>query len=196
MWDNRATKRNPKAPDFKCRKPGDQCDGVIWPPRAEGDAGPVNTGPAAADVPPCPKCKGVMWDNRQQNAERLAKGEKQRPDFACKDRQNCDGVIWPPRDANAPGAAATDDTKIVAPKAGEPACPKCGNAMWDNRVGKKNHKGPDFKCKRKTACDGVIWPPKDGEKSPYAAAAAPAQSSGSSAPSASSLNIADGDIPF
>ena len=31
MWDNRATKRNPKAPDFKCRDRG--CDGVIWPSR-------------------------------------------------------------------------------------------------------------------------------------------------------------------
>jgi hypothetical protein len=31
MWDNRASKRNPKAPDFKCRSRA--CDGVIWPPR-------------------------------------------------------------------------------------------------------------------------------------------------------------------
>ena len=29
VWDNRATKRNPKAPDFKCRDRS--CDGVIWP---------------------------------------------------------------------------------------------------------------------------------------------------------------------
>lgn len=28
MWDNRASKRNPKAPDFKCRAAG--CDGVVW----------------------------------------------------------------------------------------------------------------------------------------------------------------------
>jgi hypothetical protein len=32
MWDNRLTKRNPKAPDFKCRDRS--CDGVIWPPKA------------------------------------------------------------------------------------------------------------------------------------------------------------------
>lgn len=48
MWDNRLTKRNPKAPDFKCRDRS--CDGVIWPPRgakpADGDA------PAAAPVEP------------------------------------------------------------------------------------------------------------------------------------------------
>lgn len=31
VWDNRATKKNPKAPDFKCRDRS--CDGVIWPPR-------------------------------------------------------------------------------------------------------------------------------------------------------------------
>jgi Rad52/22 family double-strand break repair protein len=29
MWDNRATKRNPRAPDFKCRDRA--CDGVVWP---------------------------------------------------------------------------------------------------------------------------------------------------------------------
>lgn len=33
-WDNRATKRNPKQPDFKCKDKG--CSGVIWPPRTGG----------------------------------------------------------------------------------------------------------------------------------------------------------------
>jgi hypothetical protein len=37
MWDNRLTKRNPKAPDYKCRDRN--CDGVIWPPRAGGAPG-------------------------------------------------------------------------------------------------------------------------------------------------------------
>ena len=32
MWDNRVSKRNPKAPDFKCRSRS--CDGVIWPSKA------------------------------------------------------------------------------------------------------------------------------------------------------------------
>jgi hypothetical protein len=31
MWNNTLTKRNPRAPDFKCRDRS--CDGVIWPPR-------------------------------------------------------------------------------------------------------------------------------------------------------------------
>ena len=48
MWDNRLSKRNPKAPDFKCRNRS--CDGVIWPPRA-GSAGtkPEATNVALAD---------------------------------------------------------------------------------------------------------------------------------------------------
>jgi hypothetical protein len=48
VWDNRLTKRNPKAPDFKCRDRS--CDGVIWPPKgekAEPTAQPTET--AAAD---------------------------------------------------------------------------------------------------------------------------------------------------
>jgi hypothetical protein len=37
MWDNRLTKRNPKAPDYKCRDRN--CDGVVWPARATGSQG-------------------------------------------------------------------------------------------------------------------------------------------------------------
>ena len=37
MWDNRLTKRNPKAPDFKCRDRS--CDGVVWPAKASGRQG-------------------------------------------------------------------------------------------------------------------------------------------------------------
>ena len=33
MWDNRVTKRNPRAPDWKCRNRS--CDGVIWPATGE-----------------------------------------------------------------------------------------------------------------------------------------------------------------
>jgi hypothetical protein len=41
-WDNRLTKRNPKAPDYKCRDRS--CDGVIWPPKT------ARNEPAAATV--------------------------------------------------------------------------------------------------------------------------------------------------
>jgi len=46
MWDNRLSKRNPKAPDFKCRDRS--CDGVIWPPR---DGAARNAAPTATDEP-------------------------------------------------------------------------------------------------------------------------------------------------
>jgi hypothetical protein len=41
MWDNRLTKRNPRAPDYKCQNRS--CDGVIWPAKPtvvapDGDA--------------------------------------------------------------------------------------------------------------------------------------------------------------
>ena len=45
MWDNRLSKRNPKAPDFKCRNRS--CDGVIWPPR---NAAPVNNDESSSDL--------------------------------------------------------------------------------------------------------------------------------------------------
>ena len=47
MWDNRLSKRNPKAPDYKCRSRS--CDGVIWPVRA--GATTSKTEPAEAPVP-------------------------------------------------------------------------------------------------------------------------------------------------
>ena len=36
MWDNRLTKRNPKAPDYKCQNRS--CDGVVWPAKVAGSA--------------------------------------------------------------------------------------------------------------------------------------------------------------
>lgn len=48
VWDNRLTKRNPKAPDWKCRDRS--CDGVIWPPKEPPSAMPRRPG----DEPPHP----------------------------------------------------------------------------------------------------------------------------------------------
>ena len=45
MWDNRLTKRNPRAPDFKCRDRS--CDGVIWPAK-----------PGAEKPQPAPESEG------------------------------------------------------------------------------------------------------------------------------------------
>ena len=46
MWDNRLSKRNPKAPDYKCRSRS--CDGVIWPPKKSPE-GPAWVPPGATD---------------------------------------------------------------------------------------------------------------------------------------------------
>jgi len=46
MWDNRLSKRNPKAPDFKCRDRA--CDGVIWPARPATTTGTQVGRPADA----------------------------------------------------------------------------------------------------------------------------------------------------
>ena len=50
MWDNRATKRNPKAPDFKCRDRS--CDGVIWPAKAGQKPGTAAPEELALDSAP------------------------------------------------------------------------------------------------------------------------------------------------
>ena len=43
------------------------------------------------------------------------------------------------------------------------ACPKCGGPTWDNTLTKRNPRAPDYKCRDKS-CDGVVWPPRDGQK--------------------------------
>lgn len=65
------------------------------------------TGATAA--PKCPKCNGGMWDNRSENAERRRSGQKQRPDFACKDKKKCGHVIWPDDDRTASVSSRNDD---------------------------------------------------------------------------------------
>jgi hypothetical protein len=54
MWNNIATKRNPKAPDFKCKDRS--CDGVVWPPRENGQVRqqPAQAASAAKPAPAAP----------------------------------------------------------------------------------------------------------------------------------------------
>lgn len=136
-----------------------------------------NSAAAPEIAPTCPKCNGEMWDNRE------TKKNPRAPDYKCKSA-GCEGVIWPPRDPNAPA--------VVAKPAGtkdDPACPVCGGKMWDDRASKRNPRAPDFKCRNKPkyqgapGCEGVIWPPREGDRS----RATPAQGSArSSAPPARS----------
>lgn len=53
MWDNRKDKKNPKAPDFKCRDRS--CDGAVWPPKLGAAKAPVRGNAMdPEDVPPAP----------------------------------------------------------------------------------------------------------------------------------------------
>jgi hypothetical protein len=49
--------------------------------------------------------------------------------------------------------------------------------MWDNRAkkasGAMNAKAPDWKCRDKASCEGVIWPPRSGGPKPRVQAASP-----------------------
>ena len=123
MWDNRASKRNPRAPDFKCKT----CDGVIWPPREAG-AAPAQATPAGTpDDPPCPVCGGKMWDDR------ASKRNPRAPDFKCRNKPKvmggpgCPGVIWPPRDGErrpAGAAPSAPNAQRRAPNAAPPPPPE------------------------------------------------------------------------
>jgi hypothetical protein len=127
MWDNRVGKRNPKAPDFKCKDR--ECDGVIWPPRgaqpAAGAATPVAAaavGSVAPGMPACPICGGPMWDDR------TSKRNPKAPDFKCKNKPRerggpgCEGVIWPPRDGSpSPYPASAPRRSVGSPSSGSSA---------------------------------------------------------------------------
>lgn len=69
---------------------------------------------------------------------------------AAREPNTAESSAAPARQQPAPASAPVDE---------EASCPKCGGAMYDNRLSKRNPKAPDFKCKNR-ACDGVIWPPK------------------------------------
>lgn len=40
----------------------------------------------------CPKCGGLVWDNRQKIAE--GKFSPKAPDFSCEDKLNCKWAVW------------------------------------------------------------------------------------------------------
>jgi hypothetical protein len=121
MWDNRASKRNPRAPDFKCKDKS--CEGVIWPPREAGAPAAAPKAPTGTpDDPACPVCGGKMWDDR------VSKRNPRAPDFKCRNKPKyqgapgCPGVIWPPRDGERrPAASATGGA--AAPRAAHSAAP-------------------------------------------------------------------------
>jgi hypothetical protein len=99
---------------------------------------------------------------------------------------------------------ASDDvhieTTLAGPASGplatdEPSCPKCGGRMWDNRLSKRNPKAPDYKC-RNRSCDGVIWPPKPGQRASANGKSAAASDPGPLVPEVDSAAAAADQIPF
>ena len=107
----------------------------------------------------------------------------------------------------APVASASVEHEVVpatatapvadAPAVDIPSCPKCNGRMWDNRVGKRNPKAPDFKC-RDRSCDGVIWPPREvaAKSNGRGAATAEAAPVPTLDPSPLGAGIDTDDIPF
>ena len=70
MWDNRLTKRNPKAPDYKCRDRN--CDGVVWPPRAGNAAGPEHEGEAEQPAAPAAQAAPAAEEKKPARKSRAA----------------------------------------------------------------------------------------------------------------------------
>jgi hypothetical protein len=66
MWDNRATKRNPRAPDYKCRDRS--CDGVIWPARA-GTGASQSTARGNGSEPLVPELEEVSANGKVEGEE-------------------------------------------------------------------------------------------------------------------------------
>ena len=147
-------------------------------------------------TPPCPKCAGQMWDNR------ASKRNPKAPDYKCK-TDGCDGIVWPPREPGAVSTAKPAGTKD------DPPCPVCGGKMWDDRASKRNPRAPDFKCRNKPkfqgapGCEGVIWPPRDGDRAPASAtksaavprSAAPRPSAPPAPPSGPERVFTDDEVP-
>lgn len=74
MWDNRASKRNPKAPDFKCRDRS--CDGVLWPGQHKAAEPVITPRRVAQDEAP----EGRAQEGQQEQSEgRGASGSADRP---------------------------------------------------------------------------------------------------------------------
>jgi hypothetical protein len=154
MWDNREGKRNPKAPDFKCKDRS--CDGVIWPPR-----GSTPAAGSAASQPSVPRASGGAGVQPTGAAPQLpaARAAAARPAAAGPRVDSagmplcpiCGGPMW------------DDRTSKRNPRAPDFKC----------RNKPRERGGP--------GCEGVIWPARDGSPSPYPPPA-PRRSGASGAP--------------
>lgn len=67
----------------------------------------------------CPQCGGATWNNDLKNRQRASEGKKPLPLWACKDKDGCGWVKWPPKDtaprANGSGNGVPRSTAPLAP---------------------------------------------------------------------------------
>jgi hypothetical protein len=140
MWDNREGKRNPKAPDFKCKDRS--CDGVIWPPRASTSASDSGAPQQSAQRAPADAATPSVG---AATSPATARAAPERPDGAGPRVDSagmplcpiCGGPMW------------DDRTSKRNPRAPDFKC----------RNKPRERGGP--------GCEGVIWPARDGSPSPY-----------------------------
>src|SRR5882672_5378356 len=53
----------------------------------------------------CPQCGSEVWNNAQKNQQRVAEGKRPLPLMACKDKDGCGWVKWPPKGGQSGGGA-------------------------------------------------------------------------------------------
>ena len=130
MWDNREGKRNPKAPDFKCKDRG--CDGVIWPPR-----GPVST----AAQPGAPRASEAVEGAASRAAAKPAPQHARGPGANAGPRVDasgmplcpiCGGPMWDDRSSKR-NPRAPDFKCRNKPR--ERGGPGCEGVIWPARDG-------------------------------------------------------------
>ena len=54
----------------------------------------------------CPKCGGEIWSNAHKNEQRANEGKRPLPLFACKDKDGCGWIKWPPKGQQSGGAGS------------------------------------------------------------------------------------------
>lgn len=71
----------------------------------------------------CPQCGGATWNNAQKNQQRANEGKRPLPLWACKDKDGCGWVKWPPKET------ATKQNGNGVPRSTAPLAPVYADCM-------------------------------------------------------------------
>jgi hypothetical protein len=154
MWDNREGKRNPKAPDFKCKDRG--CDGVIWPPRGTVASTPHPSAPRVASTPESASPRTPAPTAAQQNPRRPEATAGAKVDSNGMPLCHiCGGPMWDDR-ASKRNPRAPDFKCRNKPR--ERGGPGCEGVIWPARDGSPSPYPPP--TPRRSA--SFAPPPPDG----------------------------------